>query len=93
MFSTIVTCATNCRENDFNTLIVLAKNPIFRSFLPANLMLEVNSVCNIVIFPIFWKNTIEYPEFSVYSACKNAPLYVLNQKSRIFGVFDELSVK
>ena len=59
----------------------------FRCVLPNLLGCKPNFTPIIANFPIFRKNLIEYPEFSVYSACKNAPLYVLNQKSRIFGVF------
>ena len=69
MFSTIETCATNCRDNDFDVLPVLAKNPIFRSFLPNLLGFILNFMPIITNFPIFRKNLIEYSEFSVYFAC------------------------
>ena len=53
MFSTIGTCATNCRDNDFDVLPVLAKNPIFRSFLPNLLGFILNFMPIITNFPDF----------------------------------------
>ena len=70
-------CVVLCRVANFAN---------FRCFLQL-LCFKPNFSPIIVNFPSFRKNLIEYPEFSVYSACKNAPLYVLDRKSRIFGVF------
>ena len=57
-----------CRNNLRKFVLILAKNPIFRSFLPRLLDFMVNFILNNANFPIFWKNLIEYPEFLVYSA-------------------------
>ena len=40
----------------------------FLEFSTQIVRFEVNFILNIVIFPIFWKNLIECPDFSVYSA-------------------------
>ena len=52
----------------------------FRCVLPNLLGFKPNFTPIIANFLIFRKNLIEYPEFSVYSACKYAPLYVLKLK-------------
>ena len=65
-----------------NSYLFWWKIRFFRFFYPDCIDFMVNFILNIVNFPIFQKNLLEYPKFSVYSAWKrcNCDFYCENPK-------------